>query len=282
MGELLRGMPSVLVAALLLGCAGSSTTAPENPGGGGGDPGSPPPAVLLRDMVLSSLPSPYYHFGYDASGRVQTASFASGFTMYDVIYQGGRISELKNNALGNRDRLEYIYDGAGRVSMVSYVRPDDVVYTRLLLSYAGEKLTRADRQLSFATGFTTEKTVSLSYDPDGNLLERTEHRPFIAGRQEETTTVDRFERYDDGINVDGFDLLHSDFFDHLVLLPGVVLQKGNPARVTHSGDGTNFSVDYSYTYDDLGRPLRKIGDLLLLNGPDAGRHVQIQSLFTYY
>jgi hypothetical protein len=202
--------------------------------------------------------------------------------MYEVIYQGDRISELKNHTLGNRDRLEYFYDSAGRVSRVSYVRPDGLVYTRLLLSYAGEKLTRVDRQLSLAAGFTTEKTVSLSYDPDGNLLELTEHRPFIAGRQEETTTVDRFEQYDEAINVDGFDLLHSDFFDHLVLLPGVVLQKGNPARVTRSGDGTNYSVDYSYTYDDRGRPLRKNGDLLILNGSDAGRRFQIQSGFTYY
>ena len=127
--------------------------------------------MLLRDMVLSSLPSPYYHFGYDTSGRLQTASFASGFTMYDVIYQGGRISELKNNTLGNQDRLEYFYDSAGRVRMVRYLRPDGVVYTRLMLSYVGERLTRVDRQLSLAAGFTTEKTVSLAYDPDGNLLE---------------------------------------------------------------------------------------------------------------
>jgi hypothetical protein len=281
MGGMTRLMPAVVGTALLLGCGESMATAPGNNPGGGGDP-NPPPAVLLQDVVLSNLPSPYFHFEYDAAGRVQFASFASGFTMYDVIYDGSRITELKNNTLGNQDRLEYLYDGAGRVSMVSYVKPDDSVSTRLLLSYDGEKLTRTERQRSLAAGFTTDRIVSLSYYPDGNLLELTEHRPFIAGRQEETTTVDHFEQYDDGINVDGFGLLHSEFSEHLVLLPGVQLQKGNPARVTHTGDGVNYSVDFTYVYDDRDRPLTKNGDLLMLNGPDAGRRFQTQSLFTYY
>jgi hypothetical protein len=94
--------------------------------------------------------------------------------------------------------------------------------------------------------------------------------------------VDHFEQYDNGINIDGFSLLHTEFFDHLILLPGVQLQKGNPARVTRTGDGLNFQVDYAYTYDDRDRPLAKRGDLILLNGPDAGRRFQLQSVFTYY
>jgi len=156
------------------------------------------------------------------------------------------------------------------------------VFVRVLLSYDGEKLTRLDRQRSLTAGFTTEKTVSLSYYADGNLLERTEHWPFIAGRQEDITTVDRFEQYDNGINVDAFDLLHSEFFDHLILLPEVQLQQGNPAHITHTGDGINYTVDYTYTYDGQGRPLNKSGILVYLNGSDAGRRFQVESLFTYY
>jgi hypothetical protein len=272
-----RLMPRALMTVLLLGCGDSTVTAP-----GGGGQGPPPPTVPLQDIVIPNLPAPYYHFEYDTTGRVRLASFASGFTRYDVIYAGGRISEMKNNTLGNQDRLEYVYDNVGRVSMVSYVKPNDEVSTRLLLSYDGEKLTRTERQRNLATGFTTDKITTLSYDPDGNLLELTEHRPFIVGEQDATTTVDHFAQYDDGINVDGFSLLHSEFGDHLVLLPGVRLQKGNPAHVTHTGDGVNYSVDFTYTYDDEGRPLAKNGDLVMLNGSDAGRHFQTQSLFTYY
>ena len=133
-----------------------------------------------------------------------------------------------------------------------------------------------------AGGFIIDKTMSFTYHPDGNLLEITEHRPPIDGLQPEATTVDRFEQYDDKINVDGFSLIHDDFFDHLVLLPGVQLQKGNPGRQTHTGDGVNFSVDYSYTYDDKNRPLAKAGDLTITNGSDTGRKFQTSSVFSYY
>jgi hypothetical protein len=270
-------MPVTVLLVLLLAC-GESSTGPGN--GGGGQ--HPPAAVLLRDLVIPNLPAPYYHFEYDSTGRVSAASFASGFTMYQVIYQGDRISQLRNDALGNLDRLEYSYDGAGRVTEVDYVHPDDSVFTRLTLSYAGAQLTGLERRRLMGSTFLLEKTVAFSYYPDGNLEELTEHRPEIAGFQPEATTVDRFEQYDHGINVDGFGLLHDDFFDHLVLLPGVVLQKGNPARVTHTGDGDNYQVDNTLVYDDQGRPVTTTGDLVFLTGQDAGKHFQTLSEFTYY
>jgi hypothetical protein len=278
-----RLMPGAALIVLLLGC-GESSTGPGNGGGGGGGGGGqvPPPAVLLRDVVIPHLPSPYYHFDYDTTGRVIAASFASGFTMYEVIYQGDRISQLRNNTLGNQDRLAYAYDGAGRVTGIDYLHPDDSVFTRLTLSYDGVQLTGLERQRLIGGSFVVDKTMAFSYYPDGNLEELTVHRPAINGLQPDATTVDRFEQYDNGINVDGFGLLHDEFFDHLVLLPGVQLQKGNPARVTHTGDGTNYQVDYIYDYDDLGRPRTTTGDFVFLNGPDAGRHLQIGSSFTYY
>jgi hypothetical protein len=122
----------------------------------------------------------------------------------------------------------------------------------------------------------------LSYYADGNLRELIEHRPAIDGEQDETTTVDRFENYDTAINVDAFALIHDEFFDHLILLPGVQLQKGNPARVTRTGDGLNFVVEFSYSYDAMSRPLMKSGALTVLNGTDAGRTYAISSLFSYY
>jgi hypothetical protein len=270
-----RNASILILAATLSACHSEPGTAPS-------PPVPPPPPVLLRDVVVSSLPAPYYHFEYDSAGRVRGASFASGLRMYDVIYQGGRISELRNNALGNRDRLEYVYDDTGRVSAIRYVDSNELVYTTLFFSYDGPRLTGIERDRRVASGFIIDMTMSLMYYPDGNLLEIIEHRPLIDGQQTETTTVDHFEQYDDRINIDGFGLIHTEFFDHLVLLPDVQLQKGNPARVTRTGDGLNFRVDYAYTYDDRGRPLAKRGDLILLNGPDAGRRFQTQSVFTYY
>jgi hypothetical protein len=123
--------------------------------------------------------------------------------------------------------------------------------------------------------------MSFAYYPDGNVRDVTEHHPAIDG-QVETTTVDHYEQYDAKLNVDDFDLLHTEFFDHLLLLPGVRLQRGNPARVTHTGDGDNYSVVYTYAYDDAGRPVTKSGALVFVTGPDAGKTFQTLSKFSYY
>jgi hypothetical protein len=266
----------LVLSAALAACNGEpGTTAPTSPP-------LPAPPVLLRDIVIPNLPSPYYHFEYDTASRVVAASFASDLVKYDVQYDGGRISEMRNIAISNGTRLAYVYDDAGRVSVVRYLDSNGLVYTTLFLSYEGRKLTGLERARRITGGFIVDKTMALSYYPDGNLREITEHRPPVDGQQTETTTIDRFEQYDDRLNVDGFSLIHDDFFDQLVLLPGVQLQKGNPAKQIHSGDGVNFTVDYSYSYDDRNRPLTKRGELVLLNGPDAGQRFQTSSVFSYY
>src|SRR5512133_659653 len=48
------------------------------------DPAPPPAPVLLRDIVIPNLPSPFYHFEYDGSGRITGASYASDLLAYDV------------------------------------------------------------------------------------------------------------------------------------------------------------------------------------------------------
>lgn len=243
----------------------------------------PPPAkVLLKDVVIPRLPSPYYHFEYDGQGIVNSVSFASGLTTYDVIYAAGRISEMRNTTIANQDRLVYVYDDAGRVAAIRETDGSGVVFTALFFTYAGDKLVELERDRRVTGGFIIDKTMSFSYYPDGNLLELTEHRPAIDGVQSETTVKDRFEQYDVGINVDSFGLIHDDFFDHLVLLPAVQLQKSNPRRVIRTGDADNYTVDYTYTYDARNRPLTTRGDLTFTTGSSAGQHFQVGSVFSYY
>lgn len=264
---------SVTVAAVLA-CGDS-----QGPGGGPG--GGGPAAVLLKDVVVTNLPSPYYHFEYEPAGRIRRISFASGFVIYDVLYQGGRIAELRNNTAGNMDRLQYVYDAAGRVETVNYVDPTGTAFARVRLTYDGDKLSKLDRERKLQAGFTIEKTMSFSYYADGNLQEIVDHRPAING-QEASTTVDRFEQYDGNINVEAFGLIHNDFFDHVVLLPNVRLQKGNPAREIFTGGSVNYRFDYTYTYDDHKRPLIKAGTATILNGPEAGRTFPLHTAFSYY
>jgi hypothetical protein len=267
------------VVATVVACGGDSAVT---------DPGSvepPPPAkVLLKDVQVDRLPSPYYHFDYDAAGTITGVSFASGFTSYGVSYLGSRIKELQNNSLGNRDRLVYAYDSDGRVVGVRYVNSSGATFTIVIFTYDGDKLTEVERSRAVPGGFIIDKTMTLSYWPDGNLRELAEHRPAIDGVQGESNGVVAFERYDTGLNVDGFGLIHDDFFDHFVLLPGVQLQKNNPGRETRTGDGLTYVVDYTYAYDGAGRPVTKTGDLLITggSGEDVGRRIQIGSSFTYY
>jgi hypothetical protein len=262
-----------ITVAAVLACGDSQ-------GPGGGD-GGPPASVLLKDVDVTNLPSPYYHFDYGAGRQITRVSFASDFLIYDVLYQNNRIAELRNITAGNTDRLQYVYDRAGRVETVNYLHSTGTVFARVRLTYDGDRLTRLDRERDLGAGFTVEKTMSFSYYADGNLQEIVDHRPALNG-QPETTTVDRFEQYDLNVNVDGFGLIHNDFFDHVVLLPDVQLQKGNPARETFTGGGTDYRFDYTYTYDENKRPLARQGTATILTGPDAGRTIPLSTVFSYY
>jgi hypothetical protein len=243
---------TMIVAVSRSSCGGERMTAPPVPR---------PTPVLLRDVEIARLPSPYYHFEYDAMGRATKASFASGFTMYNVTYDHDRIVEMRDSTIGDRDRLVYAYDDAGRVATIQDVDEAEQVYAVVSFTYDGQQLTYVERERKLAGGFIIDKTTALSYYADGNLRALTEHRPKIDGYQTESTITDPFELYDDKINVDAFGLLHTEFFDHLILLPGVPLQNGNPGRVTRTGDADNYSVDYTYTYDDRNRPLTKTGEV---------------------
>jgi hypothetical protein len=241
----------------------------------------PPPPVLLKDVEIQHLPSPYYHFEYDPAGKVVFASFASDFSRYDVIYNSNRISEMRNNILVNKDTLRYSYDNAGKINAVKYINGTGV-YTILFFTYDGQKLIEVERDKRSGTGFVIDKTMKLSYYPDGNLKELTYHYLPFNGILEQTFS-DRYEQYDNKINDDRFGLLlHSQFFDHLVLLPGAQLQKNNPGKETRSGDGINYVVDYTYTYNDRNLPLTKTGASTILNGTNAGQTFAANSSFSYY
>src|SRR6476661_6425903 len=97
---IVRNLVMTAVAVAAIAACGSDRVAAPPP---------PPGPVLLKDIVASSVPSPYYHFEYDAEGRVSAASFASGSRSYDVAYDGGRIGEMRSNAPGNHDRLVFVY-----------------------------------------------------------------------------------------------------------------------------------------------------------------------------
>ena len=62
--------------------------------------------VLLKDVVEQGLPSPYFHFEYEA-GYVKEIGFASNFFQYDVKYANKRVSKMTNRP--NGAELTYHY-----------------------------------------------------------------------------------------------------------------------------------------------------------------------------
>jgi hypothetical protein len=265
---------------LILGCVLALTACSDDASITDPDP-IVPPAALLRDIVIPNLPSPYYHFEYDAAYRVRRASFASDARAYDVTWKGNRIEKLVNTA-GSQDTLVYNYDAAGRVGTVNQVDDQGQVISITSFTYDGARLVKAERKVKLGGDFVTDRTLSFSYDGDGNLKDIVDDRPAIADHQAASKTTDHFEQYDDKLNVDGFSLLHPDFGDPLILLPGVELQRGNPARETFTGASLGYSATYTYTYDDRNRPLTKVGEVTWTDGPDTGQQFQTQSSFSYY
>ena len=253
----------------------------KNPGPGDHTPPPTTPPVLLKDIVEAHLPSPYYHFEYDASGKVSFVSFASEFTRYDVIYNGNKIIEMRNNILVNKDRLQYSYDNDGKVGLIKYADSNGVVFKTVQFFYDGPRLIRLDRARKVSAGFVFELTTLLSYFPDGNLKDITYHYLPFEGQPEVQYTL-HYDQYDNKLNEGGFGLLHQEFFDHLVFLPGVQIQKNNPGKESLTGDGDNYTVTYTYTYNDRSAPLIKTGDLVFLTGSHAGQHIQVQTTYSYY
>jgi len=245
-----------------------------------------PPAsvkrVLLKDITIPHLPSPYYHFEYGPDSAAVKASFGSGFTMYDVFYNGKNISEMRNNIIVNHDTLRYLYDNTGKIALIKFINDAGVTYRHVTFNYNGQQVKEIEWDRKEGNiGFLIDRTLSFSYFADGNAKQITEHRPAING-QPETTYMTQFDQYDDKINVDDFSLLHDGIHDHLFLLSGVRIQKNNPRKEVRTGDGVNYTVNYTYTYTNDNAPLTKKGDLLFTNGSDAGKSFQTTSNYTYY
>ena len=237
--------------------------------------------LLLKDIVVPNLPSPYYHFEYDSDGKVKFVSFASELTRYNVMYSQGRISQMRNNILVNKDRLQYSYDDKGRVTLIRYADSTGVVFAKSYFTYKGQKLIKAERKQKVAGSFVVDRTMTMQYYADGNLKQLTNHHPAMNG-QPETTVSDRYENYDSKTNVDGFSLLHPEFFEHLFLLPDVHLQINNPGREIRTGDGVNYQVNYTYTYNDRNLPLTQNGEGIWSQGSENGQQFHTDAVYSYY
>jgi hypothetical protein len=252
------------------------------------EPDTPPeppvdkPAVKLKEMNVRNLPTPYYRFEYNNTGFITHVSFGSGFGMYDVFYDGTRILRMENKNEPNKDILEYEYTN-GRLSTINIRNVNGVINRRVVLTVNNsQQLQKLDWEVLQNNGrFVDDWYQEFSYYTDGNLKEVTEYF-YPVNNQLEYTSTNKYEQYDDKVNADAFSLLNPYQNRHLILLPAFTLQKNNPRRMIRTGDGVDYEVDYSYTYDAANRPLVKTGQVMFTSGSDIGKRFESQSTYSYF
>lgn len=252
-------------------------------------PNTPPPTepvskVLLKDITIPHLPSPYYHFEYNPDSTVSKVDFASGYNVYNVFFAGGRIGEMRNNIPVNQDTLRYIYDNAGKLAGITFINKGNIIYRHVFFTYEGNQIKQIDWDHRLGDGsFVTDRTLTFAFFPDGNVKTMNEHRPALSNPSE-YNAITEFEQYDNKVNVEEFSLIHDGIHDHVFLFQGFHLQKNNPGKETFSGGDSliSFTVNYSYTYNSDLTPSSKTGQLQYTAGPDAGKTFQTNATYTYY
>ncbi|MFL5742552.1 MAG: hypothetical protein ACJ75B_20175 [Flavisolibacter sp.] len=239
--------------------------------------------ILLKDISIPNLPSPYYHFEYNSDSLVTNVNFASGYTNYDVLYNGNKITEMRNNIFVNHDTLRYTYDNTGKLSMIKFINGANVIFRVVFFTYDGNLIKKIEwDQKDGNTGYRVDRTLSFTFYSDGNVQTITEHRPPIPG-VDDYISVKTFEQYDDKINVDDFSLIHDGIHDHLFLPQGFRLQKNNPRKEKFSVNGSDYySINYTYIYNSDHTPSDKAGDFIYLSGSSAGQIFRTDSFYSYY
>jgi hypothetical protein len=244
-------------------------------------PPPPPPSfddratVFLKDVVESGLPSPYFHFSYNDSGYVTNISFADGFFDYDVNYNNRRVAFMLNKK--NNARLDYFYTN-GRVSSIDQVLNGEKLWS-YKMTYAQNRLAQV-RWLRFpiAGDSVVERKIELFYGTDGNLSEYKDYRPDNGNGLKLSRTF-QFSQYDGATNVDDF-YVFKNFFEDVIFLPGVKLQKNNPRLVRILGEQNDFEITYTYNYRD-NKPILKNGIFKQTRGGGSGETSLVTS-YTYY
>jgi hypothetical protein len=238
--------------------------------------------IFLKSIAFQSLPAPYYQFEYSGPARVSKVTTDGGDVLYQAIYDGRRLLELVQQQARQAKSILYSYGSSNQVESLRFLSAGGEVERRCFLRYDAQgRLDEMEWEVKAGASFAADRTIQFAYNEKHNVTERREQCHFIDGRQEAATLIDTFEDYDDQLNIDGFTLLqrHNGPF---VLLPGVVLQRNNPRRVTRTGTGIHYQIDYTYTYTKKRCPLERKSTMVINNGPQAGQRTEATTAFAYY
>lgn len=235
--------------------------------------------ILLKDVNAQSLPSPYFHFEYDAFGLAKRIGFASGFYNYNLAYDNRKLLKMTN--IINNNSLEYTWSN-GKVTDIRERRITGEMIWHYIFLYNSNDQVKEIRwyQMNNATGDSLlYRKVKLAYRLEGNLARYDDYRS-TSGPLEWSHT-EEFSNFDDGENVDDFGIL-KDFFDHVLFLPNIRLQINNPRDVRFTSVQNDYDIHYDWTYNNNKLPVLKRTTFTQTRGSDAGRTISASTSYSYY
>lgn len=252
----------------------------------GNDGNNQPPisdsgTFVLKEAEVDRLPSPYFQLTYNDSNFVTHIDFASSMLSYKVEYEKNRVIRMINNTFVNHDTLSYTYAN-NRVVTIRHTSASTGKPTWRYDFLYDKDVVKEIHWWSFPSGpdSVLYRKVIMQYYSDGNLQQYDDYYSQTTGGPVTLSTTVKFTNYDQGVNVDDFYLLKN-FFEDVLFLPQVKLQKNNPAHVTMTGGYEDYVTDYTYQYNTNKLPTAKNYTVAVTRGPNAGQQFTFTDHFSY-
>ncbi|MBS1741546.1 MAG: hypothetical protein JST81_00810 [Bacteroidetes bacterium] len=233
---------------------------------------------LLKDIVGSNLPTPYYHFVYDNEHYVTEISFAANLDIFRLTYSDKRLQTVTNINHGNQ--LSYSYTG-DMVTLVTERNDSGVKTWEYQMEYNSLHQLIQMRWIQFTNGVTASpyKKYVFSYGANGNLVKTERYFRQPSGALEWSSTTE-YKDFDNNTSTDDF-ALNKDFFESLVYLPKVRLMKNNYRTEITTGIDNDYRTTYTYQYNNQ-RPVSKAGIMTQTRGTNAGQTFSFNWQISYY
>lgn len=267
---------AVLFLLTVVGCSKEKINV--RPAPGPEEPGTN--AVLLKEIIQEKLPSPAYHFFYDRKGKVRKIELSSGLISYDVVYEGQQLARLENKK--HQSGLQYYYEDNRVKSIFYYKGTEENLETVYHLEYHFNGLLKSLNQfryLNIKMDSVLERGFNFLYNDDGNLASVEEKRIGENGEMVFAKAM-MYAEYDEGRNMEGTGILR-DFFDELLYLPEITLQKNNPVVVKMATAGAKFLIRNHFQYQGE-IPVLKMSKMTQTGGSGMGDSFTFVTRYTYY
>lgn len=249
----LQKMSSITVgilAVILLAVGCTKEFDPDSPSG----PDQPNNQKKLSKITYDD--GSYMAIVYNAAGKpgkittVTKTSNGDDTQVYQLQYNGDKLTTM---VLNDGTKFKYNYTGAD-ITKVELVTPNNVVIAYYEYLYKEGKLWRTDVYSSYAGPISTTPGMrfEVDYYANGNIKTMsTWYQDYTSGVLEKTDVYE-IETYDNKKNT-------SLMFENNPYLPSLIAIPNNPLTEKHYDKaGQQYaSVTHTYTYDDLGNPVKR-------------------------